>query len=209
MQFRYPDKPIETTPEFFKPDADHSHWIAQRKYDGWRMEVFVDGQLRCLSRSNKTIRDAFRGTIPSNFEQIIESMNLPDGTVLDTEFVGFRGGLEWSVWIFDCLAWGGKWLSATPYQDRWDICQSLAGQLPECGLIRLAETIYPKTGQDIINEFEQLKAEWIANGKGKEFLYEGIVAKRRTGKMRLSRNECVKSPDMFKLLFRKIDEKRY
>ena len=41
LKWRYPDKPIETTPDFIGGLAERE-WLAQGKYDGWRMSIYSD-----------------------------------------------------------------------------------------------------------------------------------------------------------------------
>lgn len=215
MRFRYPDKPIETTPEFFETQTPEqlSKWIAQRKYDGWRMPTFIDSasSVRCMSRSNKLMSQAYRGKLPPDLENSFLSLGLPDDTVLDCEFVGPRGSHEPAVYVFDALAWAGEWLSREPYEVRWQRCVD-AIRNNRTGLIHLAETIYPSItdkGNMILNEFNMLRNEWISGGSGMDYLYEGLVVKRRSGKMLLGNSDCQKSADQYKIKFRDIADRRY
>ena len=196
--FRYPDKPIETTPSVIA-SLSPKLWLAQAKYDGWRLESYFDGpgHVRCLTRVGRPMEQT-RSGFKSEVGDLIKSMELPGGTVLDAEFVGPRGHQDPAVYIFDMLAWDGDWLVREPYEKRWERCQRLI--LPN-GPIHLAETVE----DDFIAFFERLKATW--DGQSID-LWEGIVVKSRKGKLKLDRNSSKKSDTQFKLKYRDIRSAR-
>jgi ATP-dependent DNA ligase len=203
--FRHPDKPIDTAPSVVK-GMKNKQWLAQAKYDGWRLQVYVDGpgHVRCLTRMGRPIEQACRkswttDSFSESFVKLLQDMKLPAGTVLDAEFVGPRGHLDPAIYIFDMLAWDGEWLTTETYEQRWARCEYL--KLPN-GPIHLAETVE----SDFIGFFERLKATW--DGKSID-LCEGIVLKFRKGKLKLSRNSCQKSDSMFRLKYRDIRDKRW
>lgn len=197
--FRFPDKPVETTPDVVK-GLDPSKWIAQEKYDGWRLESYFDGpgHVRCLTRVGRPMEQT-RSGFNSEVGDLIKSMKLPAGTILDAEFVGPRGHQDPAVYIFDMLAWDGDWLVREPYEKRWERCQRLI--LPD-GPIHLAETVE----DNFIAFFERLKAGW---DRASISLCEGIVVKARKGKLKLDRNSSKKSDVMFKLKYRDIKSERW
>lgn len=225
MPFRHPDKPRDAVVETIRT-LPASLWLAQFKYDGWRMPTFIDGAntVRFLSRVGRSL--ASRVKLPANLSDHIIRLDLPDGTVLDTEFVGPRGSLPPTVYIFDCLAWGGKWLCSEHYSKRWQRCLNLAPMLSEDVPVRLATTVHNGaiTGTDaseikrvtakipdmgFLTAFESLKAEWLEAGKPSKWLYEGIVVKRLAGTLMLNLTSNKKSQHMVKLRFREIGEERY
>ena len=198
MLFRFPDKPIETGPNVVK-SLPESLWIAQAKYDGWRMLVFRQGkEIKCLSRVNRPMEETGAKFDP-NITKLFEQMNLPENTIIDTEFVGPRNKREQEVYIFDILAWNGQWLTNEPYSERWKQCKSLL--LPK-GNVHLAETVE----KDFIGFFSRLKHTWIEQ---KEDLHEGIVLKLLNGKTKLDRNNSYKNPNLLKLKYREICSKRF
>jgi len=199
FNFRYPDKPIETTPDVVST-LSSKLWLAQVKYDGWRLQAYFDGpgHARCLTRMGRPM-DQVRSGFQPEVGHLLESMSLPAGTVLDAEFIGPRGNLQSAVYIFDMLAWDGEWLTREPYEKRWERCQSLT--LPQ-GDIHLAETVE----DNFLALFERLKAAWDGENIS---LCEGIVVKNRKGRMKLDRNSSQKSDGMFKCKFRDIKAARY
>lgn len=216
MDFRFPDKPVETTEEFFSrmSQAQQAKWIAQGKYDGWRMPTFIDGAtaVRCLSSHGLPMSRAYRGALPSDLESHFLALGLPNDTVLDAELVGPRGDHPFSVYVFDMLAYEGKWLNREPFEVRWQRCIDAITPHLGNGMIQLAETLYPSESDQnniIVARFNEMKRQWVAEGEPKGFLFEGIVAKRRSGKMTLKKSDNQKSPDMFKWKFRDIGDRRY
>jgi len=197
FEYRFPDKPIETTPNVVTR-MPSKLWMAQAKYEGWRLETYCDrpGHVRCLSSRGRSMEQNKSGFRLSN---LFEKMKLPRQTVIDAEYIGPRGRQEPSIYIFDMLAWDGEWLTREPYDQRWERCKAL--KLPK-GPIHLAETVE----DDFIAFFERLKAEWDQRSIN---LHEGIVIKSRKGKLKLSRNGIQKTDAMYKLKYREIREKKW
>lgn len=213
LPYRFPDKPRKIALSTFAdmPVTELAKHIAQRKYDGWRMPVYIDGAntVRCFSSAGNLMRDAYKGKMPPELEACFCELGLPDDTVLDAEFVGPRGGHQQAVYVFDLLAWEGRWIGSKPYEVRWQQClDALKGKLRQDGLIQVAETLYPSADDPeniIVKEFHNLRREWIASGSGMEYLYEGLVVKHRAGKLVLNRSSLTTSSNMFKMRFRDID----
>lgn len=214
MRFRFPDKPVEVTPDFVSP-LSPEEWIIQGKYDGWRALIFIDGprSIRIMSRHNTNLATTTsddRKRIIERLRLEVQTLDLPPGTVLDSELVGPRGNHNWSLYLFDCLAWAGDWLCSIPFEQRWAKCNELGTKLSGCRNVFLAETIYGSSEQPhaFLEYFNRLKAQWEKNGRGMD-LFEGIVLKRRTGMMKLHFNDSHKSNCMFKLKYRDIREARF
>lgn len=222
LPFRYPDKPITTSPEHVS-SLNKIEWLAQCKYDGWRLCIFFDApnKIRFLSRAGNNI--AKNTPLPPTVIEQINTLELPNDTVLDAELVGPRGGHKTQICVFDCLALDRKWLPSLAYRSRWDNCLEIFkdAQLPD---IHLATTIYADgTGIDFDNGtpkqfqvdsenpflsyFEMLKKYWlIAQNLD---LYEGLVIKRLDGTLNLKLTSCAESGSMMKIKYRDIRERRY
>jgi len=197
--FRFPDKPVETSPAVVASLIEQD-WICNAKYDGWRVQIYIDGpgHVRFLSRVGRPI-DQTNVKMHPIFAQAFELMDLPAGTVIDAEFIGPRGHQDQAIYIFDMLAWDGKWLTQKPYIERWERCQQIK---LSSNRIQLAETVE----NDFIGFFNRLKAAWDGESI---HLWEGIVVKARSGKMTLDRNSSKKSKCMMKLKYREIASSRY
>lgn len=209
-RFRFPDKPITCTCDFLDTMVA-SEWLSQHKYDGWRLQIYKSASpiwlsdekqapagMALFSRIGKFFPDHAKMSIEIVAQ--LQCLPIPDETVVDAEFVGPRGGHKPEVYIFDCLAWGGEWLFKEKFIDRWARCQELANDRD----IHLAET----RKEDFFGHFKELKQEWIAGGMGMH-LCEGIVLKKKQGKLQLDLNSSKKSRSMFKLKYRDVTSARY
>lgn len=213
MLFRYPDKPTEAGLSALTTFQQKSEWYAQYKYDGYRVGIYFDkGSVELYSRAANPLSKATK--IPNNLHsQFLELQkhfkfnitdSIKDGTVLDGEFVGPRGKHDACIYLFDTLAINGKWLNQTDFQDRWKFIQLLEPYLSNLNLIKLAHTI----DTNFLETFNQLKNEWIQGGQDLS-LCEGLVLKRKTGKLILKNTSCAVSQDSFKVKYRDIREKRW
>lgn len=196
LQFRCPDKPIQTTPKVVQT-LNENEWIASWKYDGWRLNIYYDdkGQVQCLSRQANEMNKISRAKFSPHFSEDLAQLLIPANSVLDAEFVGPRGNQEPTIFLFDVLAWNGEWLSDQPFEKRWDICKNLTN-LPMN--VKLANTVYG----NFMDEFETLKNDW--SQRGDLSLTEGIVIKHKQGKLDLNTRSSTKNNRMLKLKFRDI-----
>jgi len=204
MKWRYPDKPIETSPDFIA-GLRENEWISQSKYDGWRGPVYTDesqvGHL--FSSSGRRMENVTK--VPQELQcHIAElSLTLPPLSVVDAEFVGPRGGHAPRLFMFDILAWNGVWQVKVQYEKRWEMLQSCCRN--DWADILLAETVE----SDFLGHFNRLKKIWYDGGCSKLDLHEGIVLKRKTGLPTLSLNSSSKSRHLYKIKYRDVREKRW
>jgi len=199
MKFRFPDKPTTCTPAFVQT-LRTGNYLAQAKYDGWRL-LITDNQ--CLSRVGREMREAC-SCFSRDIERALKKINLPANSVLDCELVGPRGQHEHPViYLFDILQWNGEWLTDLPYAERWDICETLYYHNPSTlEIIKLPETVF----DNFLDLFNKLKTDWKKTGNT---LHEGIVIKKLNGLLSLSTKRSIKSDCMFKLKYRDNQEPRY
>jgi ATP-dependent DNA ligase len=203
MRWRFPDKPIEITPEEAAKFLE-SDWIVQAKLDGWNTSIYIDTEVRCFSRMGEPMERVCKACFDCSIPEQIRSLNLPPNTILATEFVGPRGHHDPAVYIFDCFAYNGQWLTTTPFEDRWNYCTSLELKLKTTPKIHLAET--RRSG--FIAFFEELKNAWLQSGKGLS-LTEGIVLKRKSGTLILDSKSSRKNASIFKCKFRDARYRRW
>ncbi len=204
LNFRYPDKPVEVSPNAVA-NWNESRHLAQWKYDGWRMLVFIDGlrQVRCLTRQNRPMASVAGRNFHSSFIDQLLVLGVPNDTVFDTELVGPRGGHSPRIYIFDCLAWDGEWLTSMPFEQRWNIVSNLGARIQTADRIFGAHTI--ESG--FLEEYNRLKQQW--QDEGEKHLCEGLVIKKRTGKAKMHPKSCQKSTSQFKLKYRDIQSPQY
>lgn len=199
LSWRYPDKPILATPEFFD-GIQESEWQCSGKYDGWRLIVLTDEHRmpHLFSRVGTPIEQT-NANVPQELIDEIAAIcaEMPPLSALDSEFVGPRGDHDPHVFIFDQLAEDGLWLANRQFQSRWEMATRLKGL---GGHITLAETVTIGFRE----YFDRLKQIWYAGGCTKMTLHEGIVLKRRTGKLTLNLATNAKSLHQYKIKYRDI-----
>jgi ATP-dependent DNA ligase len=202
LSFRFPDKPTRIDSSFVLGIRENE-WLCQGKYDGWRCQIYQDnGQLNFFSRIGNNLPSKTK--FPQQIVDTVKALNLPDGTVLDSEFVGPRGRTPPQLYLFDCLALEGQWLVKQHFIERWKTVNRLYELIRNNSHVCLAETVEC----DFLNYFEKLRQQWLDNRDFK--LFEGVVIKRKTGSLILNRSSCAKSIHMFKLKYRENDEgKKY
>ena len=205
LAFRFPDKPIEATPVWLQ-SINPREWLCNGKYDGWRCPIYTDEYRKphLFSRANRPMEDATK--VPEHLRSEIArfAMLLPPNSVVDSEFVGPRGGHEPRLFLFDTLAWNGDWQSRTPYEQRWGMLVN-AYKAMKSQSVLLTETVT----EDFLGYFNRLKKIWYDGGCSTLDLHEGIVVKRRTGTLELSGTSCKKSNHQFKIKYRDVREARW
>lgn len=203
-KFLYPDKP-NTCETNFVSQIDYSKYIAQKKYDGWRIQIYnFDHEIKLpsgilpkgmfiLTRMGNLLSKKVKINIDAN------KIQTPINSIFDGEFVGPRGKQQQKINIFDCLAINDSWNRDIPYLDRYRMCSEL--NFNSCfGLTENYESNFEAL-------FQELKKDWLVKKEIDEF--EGIVIKHKKGKLILSDNDCKKSPYMFKYKYRDVREERY
>jgi ATP-dependent DNA ligase len=203
-KFLYPDKPTTCEKNFVK-NIDYSKYIAQKKYDGWRIQIYnfdreintpsgiIPKGMCILTRMGNFLSDKVKINID------LKNIQTPINSIFDGEFVGPRGKQQQKINIFDCLAINDIWNRDIPYLERYQICEKLNFNSYFC----LTENYY----SDFESLFSKLKTDWMIKQDIDEF--EGIVIKHKKGKLILSYNDCKKSPYMFKYKYRDIRDERY
>ena len=69
--------------DFFRQLDRNPNWNAEIKYNGWRLMIFIDNDIRMFNRHSTEI-DINKNIFRQHFEDV------PHGTVLDAELVHFR-----------------------------------------------------------------------------------------------------------------------
>jgi len=196
MIFRFPDKPIEATLAFLQRIRE-PEWLAQAKYDGWRLQIYKhEGRIDLFTRMGNPIEK--EATVPGYLRDEVNQLvaRTPDNTVLDAELVGPRGHHKPHIYLFDLLAYNNGWLVNMPFVSRHE---KLLLEFSETANISFAQTSL----ENFRGLFDAWKKDWIDSGKGLS-LCEGIVLKRKTGTMELSNNKSVDSRHLYKIKFRDI-----
>jgi len=218
LRFFYRDKPTESTPAFVA-SLNPAEWDAQDKYDGWTAVVHIDSptEVRIMSSDGNDLSATNareRRTVVSAFKNAFAQFGLPVDSVFNAELVGPRGNHPWGMYMWDCVAYRGRWMDHNPWTERKQIVNDLF--LPVVtpgGAIQIAHTVDGATANaenpnPLLKRFEHLKTEWLVGGNTMS-LTEGIVVKRKIGTFDLSTSRPGKSSHAFKIKFREIREARF
>lgn len=182
--------------------------VAQAKYDGWRCMVIKDTTGTYLPSNKKrgkdgclffvSRRDVAKGgptDIPVSEEivQFVEDLNLPDQTVLDTEWMARRtiGECPERLYVFDVLWWANAWEGNNPYSTRFGIVTSLIKTEDK------ADDDLVQLPLQVTENFE----DFFESLKDKPYT-EGMVIKPLDYTLKGSRTECVKNANMVKIKWR-------
>lgn len=115
IDYFYPPQPIRLWPnsDYFLQLDKNPVWDAEIKYNGWRLLVFIEGNIIKLYNRHGTIIDID----PKQFYDHFKSV--PSGTVFDAELLNFRTTtLKNAIVIFDTVYYHGKDLRQLPLTER-------------------------------------------------------------------------------------------
>jgi bifunctional non-homologous end joining protein LigD len=154
-----------------EPPADEEHWIAERKYDGYRaLCALSNRRVAMWTRNGLDLVGRFPD-IARALSQIVVGDAVVDGeiAILDGqgvprfELIQQGRNDEAVLFAFDLLRLDGEDLRARPIEERRDLLRSLLSNAPPS--IRVSEEL-PPPFRDTVEEMKE--AGW-----------EGIVVKRR------------------------------
>lgn len=165
---RYGDDPVMVSPDLWLPRVNREErklWWATKKYDGWRRFIYWTGQLTLLSKSRGAGEEA-RKPLPDKLMAQLKALCavFPEGTALDAEWLGPRGGFEHELVIHDILYSAGDWVGHLGYERRHPLTAKLleaANAKVIAPNIRLVEAYYDV---DLEELFEQQRSDPKSEG---------------------------------------------
>jgi ATP-dependent DNA ligase len=193
----FPFKPVRVRESIFE-SIDPQKYILEKKYDGWRA-LLIAGPVPILWTREKTRID-----MPDNLRPQIESLNLPDGTVLDGEIwtPEKRGawrhnkGVDCRLTLWDAIRSGKRDLSALPLEARRTELESLLGAgTRDVGIVEwlpadAASYATVRAEAESFREQAQSRSGFI----------HGAVLKRRGSPRRDHAVRCVEHADWLKIV---------
>lgn len=192
MIWRYPDKPMEVTPDYLESLGDE--WFGNVKLNGWRCVVIRDrGEFRAYTRHHTRLATALRRDDDFDPEllEVMRTLPFPDQSMIDGEWLGRRDVKVIpgeSYWMFDILYLDGKWLGNEPLRSRfgmlWDI------------MVAAPEPPHPRRIGIVPMILGDMTALWKAQADNP--LSEGIVAKRLDSTLIGDLSRSQKNPDWVK-----------
>lgn len=195
IELRYPDKP-ERSAEVVLPMMDDGRHIALSKLDGWRcLTVVEDGKARFVSRALRTLPVGERITGEAN--RLIREGKLPNGTVLDGEWMKRRPGWDGPemLYVFCVLVQEGVWVGGHPFSERWKYVNDLGLPVDDIQTNETPGTILLPASTDtgIAAFYERNR------GVGRT---EGVVIYKKNGKAFGSAKGSMKVREMIKVKWR-------
>lgn len=205
----FPNKPVEVfSDKLSEFDKQPEKYIAQQKADGWRCMIIrnkamdlirtykngnIDwvrkGEYFFLSRRGHIKGGPTNLPVGSDIVEIIDNLNLPDNTMLDSEWMARRtiGELPESLLIFDVLWLNDEWMGQVACRDRLVKLAELVKKVDD--RVRIPDSV----DRNYTNFFEKQKSiSWT----------EGIVLKESDSTIISDRNECPKNPSWIKIKWR-------
>lgn len=201
-----PNKPIE----IFKDRLPNlENYIAQQKLDGWRTLITKDSTHKIVkSYKNGNVgwaakeqyfflsrRDISSGgptNIPINIDIVdfIDSLNLPDNTMLDAEWLARRtiGECPEGIYIFDIMWYNNEWLGSKPFKTRFNLLREIL-ESKQNSFVKM-----PEWTESNYEEFFQKQTKIPYT--------EGIVLKKLDSTIISDRVKCVKNPAWLKCKWR-------
>ncbi len=216
----FPNKPTE----MFASDVkiwqkflkEFNQWIAQQKVDGFRTMTAKDSTRKIVETfggspnwargKNKDLfflsrRDLSKGgptNIPVSEEivKIVESLELPDLSMLDGEWMARRtiGEIPESLFFFDIMWKNDDWKGVLPFKTRHEMLMEIL-ENKISGPVKIPETY----NNNFRENFDlQKQISWT----------EGLVFKHLNSIIISDRKECVKNPLWIKIKWRSGDTGR-
>lgn len=182
---RLPDKPYQRSPSSLVNMSND--YIATYKYDGWRCMAVIDGGISFYSRNRNKL------PINDNIAKQVLSLGLPNGTVLDTEWMARRAEIKDEVLYLITVMWlDGKWVGNADESTRWSICSEL----------KLTENIkLPEHATASYND--------LFNSSKLSPITEGIVLKHKNSKLIGDMSESKKNGMWIKIKWREGNDGKF
>ena len=210
MRVCFPNKPQEMfKAQLSELDKEPGKYYATQKVDGWRCMIIKDHDHQIIkSYKNGSAqwaqlndyfflsRRGFNKGGPTNLpvcdkiSNIIASLNLPDKTILDSEWMARRtiGEIPETLFVFDVLWYKDEWMGTTPHLERMKLLRTLLKDEPY-DKVRIPNG----TDMDYSEFFE----------KQTHIPYtEGIVLKEVNSTLIADRVESPKNPSWIKIKWR-------
>jgi len=178
FRYLYPPRPETKSPESSLEMYQGRGFIGQPKLNGSCAVVFLDGKsAKIMNRHNDTFS---RKTIDS---KDLESLHRgKDWMVLVGELMNksqknVEGKPLRGFVIFDILVYDGKYLTGSTFIERQDLLRELhSGDIYDTFIDKISDNIYR------VNNFTELTA--VYQDLIKIPMYEGLVVKKPTGKLK-------------------------
>jgi ATP-dependent DNA ligase len=197
--FAFPMKPVRV------------HWsvFSDMNMDDYSMEVKLDG-FRCMVQVDSSVtfwtRDKVQMIIPHNLQEQLNTLQIPEGTLLDGEIWNMSKRGSWrqnrseicALTLWDTIRFNNQDLSNEPLETRRECLDSILSK-SKTEDIRATEILRPDA--TIAREIEQEARSFRQNAQSRSGFVHGIVLKRRGSPRRDNAVRCREHTDWLKLIF--------
>lgn len=196
-------KPVRAPATVLKT-VDPSKYLMEKKYDGWRAIVIVHKTVTMWTRDKRRI------DMPNNLRAQLETLGLPEGTILDGEIWNSTKRGSWrfnavtpcNLTLWDVMRLGTKDLATMPLEERRIQLESLfAGR--EMGDIGLTEIL--PADPDLIKQIDQEARSFRENTHARSGFIHGVVLKRKGSPRRDHVVRCTEHADWLKIVFEGLE----
>jgi len=210
MLYRYPDNPVRQFVDspFFQAlmKNEPEKWVGQRKRNGWRRPGYKDAGSWTFHAKART-GDEARSPLPPELAAAIASLDIPDGTAFDMEWVGkrdtqFTGGRHWFE-VFDILYYKHQWQGNVLLRERMELLRDIFSKIKSDKVV--LTPIIP--GKDILAKYAQLKWDWehrLEKPNAEGVTCEGLVVKDVYSTLKGSFKGCADNGLWMKIKYREI-----
>lgn len=136
MRYLYPSQPnrIDINSDLMNQLDDNEDWVAERKKNGWRCELYREGKLTLWTRKQTIIQEA----LPSLRTELLKMV--PEGTIIDGELLEKRTkNVKELFYAFDILCYRNISCLKYPWYQRRLLLEHVIHDIP--GLIEISRPI--------------------------------------------------------------------
>jgi ATP-dependent DNA ligase len=177
----YPEKPrlVHIDQPLFSELSEYEHWIAERKYNGSRLQLHIAGDLQFWNRHGQKMDYQCTPEIGEAFSKIA-GYTLFDGELRHNKVQGVRD----KIILYDVFIWRDELLIDKPFWYRRNILEYLFPVNGEpVGITEQFHESFPALFDDVIRDQE----------------IEGLVMKNTRGMLNLGRTGNQESNWMYKV----------
>lgn len=171
---------------------DLSRYSMELKFDGWRIIVILhDGAIRFYTRDKKPVQ------VPEKLRELVKSLRLPEGTVLDGEIWNPEKRAAWTnIDIWDVIKCGHQFMGASPIEERR---QRLSLLVPDSGDVKRIQVVEPTV--EVIKQIEVLAFKNRNQNRLESGFIHGVVLKKNGSIRHDTSNRCKEHGDWVKYVF--------
>lgn len=185
MKFYFPLKPTRISIEssILKDCNTDPNFIAQKKKDGWRVQIQKSGNnILLLTRHNKPLEPMISDIDWEEMKQMIVRSIRCQSCIIDGEFLHRRGREKRSFYLWDMFELNGKKLSL-PYLERKEILNLNINSTQNFQILHDYKKDFLELWQSLDNELD-----------------EGIVIKDLREPLYINYSKTIKSSRQYKIL---------